>query len=139
MRILRYVADKLGLLQRRYRYHAIYRQMRTYTMIRPAIYAGNLAIAEAFSSVPGCVVECGTWKGGMIAGIAKLLGSDRHYYLFDSFEGLPDPKAIDGQAAAAWQTNTTGAWYFDNCTASEESARAAMQLSQAGRVSIIKG
>lgn len=44
-------------------------------------------------------MECGVWRGGMIASISEILGNNREYYLFDSFEGLPQAKEIDGIAA----------------------------------------
>ena len=52
-------------------------------------YIANLVLSGRAAGVPGAIVECGTWKGGMIAGIASLLGASREYYLYDSFEGLP--------------------------------------------------
>ena len=35
----------------------------------------------------------------------ELLGPDRQYFLFDSFQGLPTVKEIDGPHAAAWQAD----------------------------------
>lgn len=52
--------------------------------------------------IPGSFVECGVWKGGasaVMAHIADRWKSDRQIWLFDSFEGLPKPKEIDGQEA----------------------------------------
>ncbi len=108
-------------------------------MVPEGTFSSNLAVVERYRDVPGCIVECGTWRGGMIAAIAELLGPARRYYLFDSFEGLPRARAIDGAEAIAWQSNPKGASYFDNCTASESTARAAMSLSGATDVSIVKG
>jgi len=108
-------------------------------MIPESTYIGNLCIAARATEIPGSVVECGTWRGGMIAGIADVLGRDRRYYLFDSFEGLPPAKEIDGPSALAWQSNTTGVDYFNNCTASEDEARTAMSMSSAKHYEIIKG
>ena len=108
-------------------------------MIQQHLYAANLDLCKKFSKVPGSVVECGTWKGGMIAGIAYMLKQDRRYMLFDSFEGLPDAKEIDGESAINWQADKTSPHYFDNCTASELSAMEAMKLSKASNVSIVKG
>jgi O-methyltransferase len=76
---------------------------------------------------------------GMIAGIADLLGPERPYYLFDSFEGLPPAQPVDGAAALAWQANTTSPNYHDNCSASVESAQAAMAMSRGPDYKIIKG
>jgi hypothetical protein len=84
-------------------------------------------------------VECGTWKGGMIAGIADVLGPAREYWLYDSFEGLPPAKEIDGAAALSWQANTNSPIYFDNCRAEEAAAYRAMSLSGCRNYNIIKG
>jgi O-methyltransferase len=52
--------------------------------------------------VPGDVVECGVWKGGMTMGMifANVRdNSDRHFWLFDTFEGLPQPTEKDDKRA----------------------------------------
>jgi O-methyltransferase len=121
------------------RYRSVYQKYTNFTMIPENTYIGNLRLAARAAEISGSVVECGTWRGGMIAGIADVLGPARRYYLFDSFEGLPPAKEIDGPAALAWQSNTTGPAYFDNCTASETEARTAMSMSSAKDYRIIKG
>ena len=108
-------------------------------MIEERVYLNNLFIASARADVPGCVVECGTWRGGMSGGMADLLGPERQYFLFDSFEGLPPAKEIDGPAALAWQSNSEGALYHDNCTAHISYAEQAMAMSRATNFRIIKG
>ena len=60
----------------------------------------------------------------MIRGLADVLGPDRKYHLFDSFEGLPPAqKEFDGQVAIAWQQDTTSQYHYDNCSADEAYAR----------------
>ena len=108
-------------------------------MVSNARYISNLRIAEQVKNVPGVVVECGTWRGGMIAGIADVLGSKRRYYLFDSFEGLPPAQEIDGTDALAWQADKSAPNYYNNCAASEQEAREAMSRSSAVDYRIIKG
>ncbi len=58
----------------------------------------------------------------MSAALAHVL-PNRTSVLFDSFEGLPDAKRIDGPAAVHWSTSIRE---HDNCTADEESAHRAM-------------
>jgi hypothetical protein len=122
-----------------WRFHRVFRKYRTFTMIPESPYVANLHLALRVRDIPGSIVECGTWRGGMIAGIADVLGSRRRYYLFDSFQGLPPAKDIDGDAALAWQSDANGQSYHNNCTASEEEARAAMSMSRATDYQIVKG
>lgn len=120
----------------------IYKKFRGFTMIDERTFIQNLALIETGKHVNGAIVECGVWRGGMSAGIATLLGPGRHYYLFDSFEGLPPAKEIDGPGAKAWQANTSGPMYFDNCTAEIDFAVNAMELAIGGEnnnVHIFKG
>jgi hypothetical protein len=122
-----------------HKYYNIYNKYSEYTMIHRDLYVGNLVIAEALAGASGCVIECGTWRGGMIAGIADLLGPDRRYFLFDSYEGLPPAEEIDGEAAFRFQANTEAEGYLDNCSAPIEFAERAMALSVAKNCQIIKG
>ncbi len=108
-------------------------------MIPEATYMRNLRLAERVRDVPGCIVECGVWRGGMIAGIAELLGPQRPYILFDSFEGLPPAQAIDGPGALAWQADREGPAYYDNCSAPLEAAETAMEMSGAHNVELVRG
>jgi O-methyltransferase len=120
----------------------IYQKYRSYTMIDEGAFIQNLSLVEKWQKMEGAVVECGVWRGGMSAGMAELLGPNRHYFLFDSFEGLPPAKEIDGPGANAWQTNTQSPMYFNNCTAEMDFAVKAMKMATNGKldnVKIIKG
>ncbi len=75
----------------------------------------------------------------MIAGMASLLGKDRSYFLYDSFKGLPPAKEIDGASALAWQQDKDPNNYYDNCTADEADALAAMQKAGIREPKLVKG
>lgn len=130
-----------NLLQvlRRLRYYFVFRSFEGFTMIPRKTYMANLELCRHYNRIEGDIVECGAWKGGMIAGMVKVLGEDRAYYLFDSFKGLPEVKEIDGPDAKAWQSNKNGISYFDNCKAEESDAEKAMIRSGAKHFSIRKG
>lgn len=120
--------------------YTIQRKFKDFTMVHEFFYIRNLMLVQHFSHLQGSIVECGTWKGGMIGGIATLLkNQNRHFYLYDSFEGLPPAQEIDGNAAIEYQQNTDAPEYLDNCAASEDFARKAMVLSGATNVTITKG
>lgn len=101
---------------------AIYTQYRSYTRVSEENYCKNLKLVRQFRRVQGCVVECGAWKGGMVAGIAQVLGP-RKYYLFDSFEGLPEPADINGERVLEWYRSNT----LDSCKVDESFAHEAMK------------
>ncbi len=60
------------------------------------------------AGIAGDFVECGVWKGGAVGmmALAHLAAGKepaRTLHLFDSFEGLPEPRAeVDGAAAARY-------------------------------------
>ena len=114
----------LAALPRFLRYHRIHRKFRAFTMVDRAAYIANLYLADRALADPalarGAIVECGTWRGGMAAGLATLGGPDRDYWFFDSFAGLPTVGPEDGEAARRWQADEKGASYLDNCRASRE-------------------
>ena len=51
--------------------------------------------------IPGAIVECGVWRGGAIMAAAltlKHLGvTDRTFYLYDTFCGMPAPSEYDSR------------------------------------------
>jgi O-methyltransferase len=120
-------------------YPLVFLRFKSDTLVRGGDYCTNLRLANRFKHLPGAIVECGTWKGGMIAGLGCIFGDKRSYYLFDSFEGLPPAKRIDGEAALRWQADTKSPGYFDNCRASIEDAQKAMQRAGIRDARIVKG
>lgn len=118
------------------RFVNVYRKYQNYTMIFSEWYIENLKLCEKFKNIEGDVVECGVWKGGMIAGIAEILGgNDRTFYLFDSFEGLPLVKPIDGEENIKWQRDPE----CDNLRADIDYARQAMRMTTVNNYQIVKG
>ena len=76
-------------------------------------YEGLLNVHELATlieekKIPGAFVECGVWKGGcsaLMAEAAKKGGEGRLTWMFDSFEGLPQPTEIDGAEAKKMARN----------------------------------
>jgi hypothetical protein len=64
--------------------------------------------------IPGALVECGVWKGGSagmmaLAHTASSASPFRELHLFDSFEGLPEPRFDkDGNAAVEYSGQRGG-------------------------------
>ena len=116
----------------------LYDKYKDNTMLGRKEFVANLALAASVTA-PGCVIECGVWKGGSSAGMAEVLGPNRQYFLFDSFQGHVDPQPIDGPAAFAWQADKDGPWYFNNAKVGPEEADAVMKKSGAKNYRIIKG
>jgi hypothetical protein len=99
-------------------------------MIGRRHYIDNLMLALRYAPPGGEVVECGVWRGGMSRGLADVLGTDRKYHLFDSFEGLPPAQEeLDGVTATDWQKDITAPSYYDNCSADESYARGLFENS----------
>lgn len=114
---------------------AIYLRHKEFTCIPPEMFVANLSVIARYADVPGCVVECGVWRGGMSAGMADLLGPKRSYHLLDSFEGLPDAQGIDGARALEYTASDSN----DNCRAEEHFAAEAMARSRATDWHLHKG
>ena len=59
----------------------------------------ELAHRICTDDLPGCFVECGTFKGGVVAMLAYVVKRysrrARQVYAFDTFEGLPAPGPVD--------------------------------------------
>jgi O-methyltransferase len=117
----------------------VYEKYSNYTMIPESTFIKNLKLCNNFKNIQGSIIECGVWRGGMIAAIAELLGKDRKCYLFDSFEGLPEAQEIDGEAAKNWQKSKEDPMYFDNCKAEVCYAENAMRLAGVTSYQIVQG
>jgi O-methyltransferase len=141
-KLVLFLAKKLGVRIQKFpkdyqKLERLYVKFREFTMIPKEVYVDNLLLISEYGKLNGCIVECGVWRGGMSAGMGALF-PDKKVYLFDSFEGLPQAKEIDGEAAMAWQSNTESDGYYDNCKAEMDIAKQAMELSGAD-FKLIKG
>jgi O-methyltransferase len=133
------ILNSLERRRRDARHRALYAKYREHTMISPERHKSNLEIIERFTGIEGAVVECGVWRGGMMASMAEILGDGRSYYLFDSFEGLPPAGEFDGEKAKEYQSDVNAPDYFDNCAAEMSFAEKAMKMADASDVHFIKG
>lgn len=115
----------------------IVRRVLPYTMTSAARV---VALCDAVrylveNRIPGDIVECGVWKGGSMMAVAQVLTSlgetERHLYLFDTFEGMTAPSsedvAADGRSAQALMASSDPAdprsvW----CVAPLEGVKAAL-------------
>jgi len=116
----------------------IYQKYKEFSMIPIQIYIDNLLLCDTINSIDGCIVECGVWRGGMIAGIYDYVLKKRKSFLFDSFEGLPEVRENDGIAAKRWQEENDGVG-LDNCKAEILFAQEAMKRANSENHDIIKG
>jgi O-methyltransferase len=136
--------EPLVPLLQRIRFHrqlsAIYARHHEDTMVPRCAFIDNLVLAARVASVEGVIVECGVWRGGMMAGIAEVLGARRSYYLLDSFQGLPPADPVkDGLRAVAYQADRQNPAYHDNCRAEASFAERAMQRAGATRYELLRG
>lgn len=119
----------------------IYYKYKDRTMVAFRWYLENLALIGTFVDKEilknGAIVECGTWRGGMAAGMIEYCGKDKSYYFFDSFDGLPQAKEIDGKIAIELQLDKN----YDNCYASLETFKNTIDRTgiNPNNVKIIKG
>ncbi|MBI2452654.1 MAG: class I SAM-dependent methyltransferase [Parcubacteria group bacterium] len=80
-----------------------------YTMVSYKCLANAYALAQKTEEerLQGAFVECGVWKGGAAAAMASAANPGRQIWLFDSFEGLPEPTLYDGARAKEYAGNKT--------------------------------
>jgi hypothetical protein len=129
-----------------------YRKVKPYTLTGPErVYALTHAVKYLVDqNIPGAFVECGVWRGGsMMAAALTLLHRgirDRELYLFDTFEGMPQPSALDvahnGQSAAVdFERTMTSVDSSDWCNAPIEDVRRALGETgyDAFRIHLVKG
>jgi O-methyltransferase len=74
----------------------------TKTIETASSFIEHLAMATQILKVPklveGCVVECGSYKGGSATNLSLICAAcDRELEIFDSFRGLPQPSEHDQQ------------------------------------------
>lgn len=131
---------------------ALVRAVKPYTLTSAEAIC---ALAEAVrhvvrQNVEGDIVECGVWRGGSMAAVARTLVSlgdfERSLYLFDTFEGMPPPGALDvnfeGEVAEDLYRERNGrGGGSDWCRASEETVARVMAACgyDESKIHLVKG
>lgn len=73
--------------------------VKPYTMVSYPRLSRLYEIASLLERqrIGGNFVECGVWNGGSAGTVAVAMrdNKDRHIWLFDSWEGLPQPSQVD--------------------------------------------
>lgn len=96
--------------------------------------------------IPGDIVECGVWRGGSMMAVALALltlgEENRQLYLFDSFQGMPEPGENDDQASKDTFRKYKG--YKDGsdwCIATEAEVKVTMQSTgyPQEKINVVKG
>jgi O-methyltransferase len=139
-KILKSIGISVSILPERLkRYEMLFEKYKDYTMIPRESFITNLELCGRFAAVPGDYVECGVWRAGMSGAIAEVLGPGKKVHLFDSYQGLPPAKEIDGKAALAWQKDTASPGFYDNCAADKETSIKVMRMAGHSNYEIHEG
>ncbi|MCP6726798.1 MAG: TylF/MycF family methyltransferase [Patescibacteria group bacterium] len=113
-RMVHQLSLKVRLVQKALlRYHFSIEKLRLFLQVFPYTMIGFERLFNVYDlsekveeeKLEGAFVECGVWKGGAVAVMAYVTekaGSKRHTWLFDSFEGLPEPTIKDGERAQTY-------------------------------------
>lgn len=140
------ITDLIGRFDLDDRLDALLSKVRPFTMVADAklVDLARQVVAVLAMNIPGDFVECGVWRGGaafLIADILRQAGvTGRKVWLFDSFEGLPAPEAIDGQAALEYARDTHSPRYRNNCQVSLEDVQdVAARLGLTPHTEFVKG
>ena len=91
----------------------LFKKIYPYTMVDAKRLSNIYDLAEQIEidKIEGAFAECGVWRGGCAAimgFVSKRAKSNRKVWLFDSFEGLPEPTAKDGETAREYAQKRSG-------------------------------
>jgi len=131
-------SQRLNRLTGYFRYKALWEKYRDRSMSPHKTFIGNLATVDNHRKrhdlSDGCLVECGTWRGGMAFALAELCTEIQECHFFDSFEGLPPAGEWDGDKAH--QNQADGVMWHNNNVAPLDDFRNGMQPLETGNRSL---
>jgi hypothetical protein len=81
-------------------------------------------LEEVFENkIDGDIVECGTWRGGLacliVQHIIKNIKADKKVYIYDTFEGMPEPEPEDVGVQGEKAIDTFNRWKRKDGTSSK--------------------
>lgn len=124
-------------LTEKLRSRLLYRRYSNRSMLGRRLFTENLLLAKSHlnkSGIKGCYVECGIWAGGLSFAMMDALPQITKFYLFDSFEGLPEPTIEDGEEA-----KDPGNLWHDNNKADYDDFMRALTRTGHSNVEVYKG
>lgn len=82
----------------------VFELVKPYTMVSvERLYSLYLTMKYVLeNNIKGDIVECGVWKGGcamLMAYMLKKYKSNKNLYLYDTYEGMPEPKIMDAKVS----------------------------------------
>lgn len=96
----------------RLRQWLLFKKIGDYTMVghNRLYFLVDIMTAIERHAIKGAFVECGVWKGGVAGVMADFIkkNTKRDLWLFDSFQGLPQPCDVDGAVAMQQYKNDKG-------------------------------
>ncbi|MFX0201330.1 MAG: TylF/MycF/NovP-related O-methyltransferase [Candidatus Hodarchaeota archaeon] len=86
------------------KFEDLYRAVASYTMLDAERIQSLWTLVNDINirKIGGDIVECGCSKGGSSAVLRAGMGSQRKLWIYDSFEGMPETSAQDGDEARKW-------------------------------------
>lgn len=107
MATLKSILERAGGYTRKREFRRVYRRHRDATMLDESSYVANLRLVADWAGQQdlsgGSIVECGTWRGGMLFGLVETCPTVTEFHAFDSFAGLPPAGPLDGEEPARLQ------------------------------------
>ncbi|AFY62265.1 TylF/MycF/NovP-related O-methyltransferase [Synechococcus sp. PCC 6312] len=90
--------------QKQQSWEELMRLVKPYTLSDAQRLGSLYHLAETLKTqaISGDFVECGVYKGGSAAILARSLSENTKIWLFDSFQGMPETTERDGSEAAEW-------------------------------------
>lgn len=82
------------------------------------------------NNIPGDFVECGTWRGGLAALMLQHIipaGVGKKIYIYDTFEGMPEPGDKDHPEALKRFNEKKDGQYSDWCRAGIETVQGTLE------------
>jgi O-methyltransferase len=123
----------------------------SYTMCKPPRILETIHATEYVvkSGIPGAIVECGVWRGGIMMAMAltlqRLGAGDRELFLYDTFQGMSAPTdrdvTVEGfHPGALWEERREGSsnsWH----RASQDEVQRVLESTgyDPGRITYVKG
>ena len=95
-------------------------------------------LMQYIADVDGVIVECGVGAGRSLfdfSVISEAIDRPRHIFGYDTFSGIPDATAIDGE----WNADVGGIWDYSQEQVRENLFTAGLDAELISRIELVEG